>query len=161
MTGHTAKGVPYALPTDALIDYPTASLELANKIGDLPWTDIPDNGFASANWRSYNQSNFKCSFAKDARGVVYMRGLAQWLQGVTPAGQSIWSIPAAYRPAAGISHVLTTWVALDAGPRGPARVDVNSSGTLILSAFNMLNDPGGAGYSSMWVSLSPLTWPTT
>lgn len=30
MTGHTSRGVPYALPTDTLIDYPTASLELAN-----------------------------------------------------------------------------------------------------------------------------------
>lgn len=30
MTGHTTKGWPYALPTDALIDYPAASLELAN-----------------------------------------------------------------------------------------------------------------------------------
>ena len=32
MTGHTARGIPYALPTDALIDYPAASLELANLI---------------------------------------------------------------------------------------------------------------------------------
>lgn len=32
MTGHTGKGFPYALPTDALIDWPTASLELATKL---------------------------------------------------------------------------------------------------------------------------------
>lgn len=30
MTGHTGKGVPYALGTDALVDYPATSLELAN-----------------------------------------------------------------------------------------------------------------------------------
>jgi hypothetical protein len=35
MTGHTAKGWPYALPTDALIDYPAASLELANKLDGM------------------------------------------------------------------------------------------------------------------------------
>jgi hypothetical protein len=33
MTGHTtARNVPYALPTDALLDWPTTSLELANLI---------------------------------------------------------------------------------------------------------------------------------
>src|SRR4249920_2782239 len=36
MTGHTARGVPYALPTDALTDYPAASLELANLLNPAP-----------------------------------------------------------------------------------------------------------------------------
>lgn len=36
MSGHTPRGVPYALGSDPLIDYPTVSLELANLLGPLP-----------------------------------------------------------------------------------------------------------------------------
>ena len=146
MTGHTAKGYPYALPTDALIDFPTASLELANKLDTLDaLTWVSAVPIIAPNW--LQRADYPAFYSKDRQGVVRFRGLVAWQQGVSPLGQVMLNLPVGLRnPAA---EYLATW-----GQAGPANIVVNVS-TAIPAA--MPHDPG-SGYTGFWFSLSPLTW---
>jgi hypothetical protein len=146
LAGHTAKGYPYALPGDALTDWPATSLELANLLDtkdSLTWVSaVP---IIAGNW--LQRSDYPAFYSIDRQKVVRFRGLVAWQQGVSPLGQVMLNLPVGLRnPAA---EYLASW-----GQGGPVNIVVNVS-TAIPAA--MPHDPG-AGYTGFWVSLSPLTW---
>lgn len=144
--GATGRGYPYALPGDALTDWPVTSKALADKLDAqdvLAWTSaVP---IIAGNW--LQRADYPAFYSKDRQGVVRFRGLVAWQQGVSPLGQVMLNLPVGLRnPAA---EYLSTW-----GQAGPANVVVNVS-TAIVAA--MPHDPG-SGYTGFWFSLSPLTW---
>jgi hypothetical protein len=148
MTGHTTKGTPYALPTDALVDWPAASLELANKIDALVWTALP---FA-AGWSNYDVSYTGGTYSKDALGIVRVRGLVKFTPLGSYAGPGvICTLPVGFRPAA-----LETFPILATHPtRGACvayQINAGADGALTYAAID------GGTWTGNYMSLAGITY---
>jgi hypothetical protein len=105
----------------------------------------------AANWAHYASPYGPMAYSKDANGIVRLRGLASWAQGVAP--QVMGTLPTGFRPLT--THMLrpAKW---GAAQHGVVRIEVALDGTITPSEwFGTAAVPDWTGY---WVSLSDINF---
>jgi hypothetical protein len=140
---HTPHGVPYVEPADVLIDYPAASLELAQVLDPVlalavPWTDLP----LLSGWVPLGSGYAPPAYCIDPLGRIALRGTISY-----PAPQAPTNIQIAVLPIPATGTLL--WMQGCIGD-GMCRVDLASNGAL--------NCVGPIPGPNAWLSLTGITY---
>ncbi len=115
---------------------------VANTAGDLVYTDAPLlNG-----WLDFGSTWAKVAFAKDAQGVVHLKGLAR--SGVTASGTIIFPLPVGYRP--GESRICLAYCSNGVTQR-ECRIDIHPDGDVQVGGQ-------GSTVDNSWLSLEGISF---
>jgi hypothetical protein len=134
--------------------------ELEKRIGSAgKWTPV---AFAT-DWRNLagDAASYGVNVTKDARGLVYGRGLAERVNTAFGYGgpgttAQICTIPFGFRPTR--TQYLMSWFIDAANTRTPVRVIVTSTGALYVDG--QLGPGSVTGAAGGYIAVEGLTWPT-
>lgn len=118
MSGLTTRGVPYAVATDALVDYPALSLALANKI------DSDAAGTTAAVTPGANVTPTVGLYRRAGSGLVICSVTATTGAALGDPGL-LFTVPTGYRPPAMIFGTL-----VNVGTAAAVRVHIDTDGTV-------------------------------
>jgi len=126
------------------------------------WFNISAWPGLGGNWTDYAAPYGPGAFFIDylPGGRVFLRGLVQWNQGISPDGQLLFNMPAPYRPQALSVHACRFGGA--GSSYGVCRVDGDSGGNFYPREFAFGSGlPSPPNWSGTWVSLAGISYTTT